>query len=83
MKENKEIKLGKLLKKSQPNFWYYINKIEAQAKENGFLIKKISCKYSTLPIIFFNKTLLVWNFQPRHAILCFLQSLILTSVPDM
>ena len=31
--------LRKILRKSQPDFWHYIKKIEAQAK-NGFLIKK-------------------------------------------
>ena len=31
--------LRKILRKFQPDFWHYVKKIEAQAK-NGFLIKK-------------------------------------------
>ena len=32
-------KLRKLLRKSQPNFWHYVKKIETHAK-NWFLCKK-------------------------------------------
>ena len=30
----------KKLRKSQPTFWHYVKKIEAQAKKNGFLIRE-------------------------------------------
>ena len=39
MKKNKDIKVKKKLRKSQPNFQHYVKKIEARTK-NGFLIKQ-------------------------------------------
>ena len=39
-KENKEIEVRIVLRKSQPNFQHYVKKIEAEAK-NGFLMKNV------------------------------------------
>ena len=33
LKENKEMKLRKILRKCQPNFWHYVKEIEAQVKK--------------------------------------------------
>ena len=33
IKENKEVKGKKIIKKSQPNFQHYVKKIEVQAKK--------------------------------------------------
>ena len=40
VKENKEIKVKKNFKKTQPSFWHYVKKIVAETKKTVFLIKK-------------------------------------------
>ena len=42
--------LRKTLIKSWPNFYHYFKTIEAQAKKNGFLIKKKTCKEERVKI---------------------------------
>ena len=37
VKENKEIKVKKILGKSQANFWHYVKKTEAQTKKTASL----------------------------------------------
>ena len=46
-----------MLRKSQPNFWHYVLKIEAQAKMN-FLLKKTRVFHICIPIHFYGVPLL-------------------------
>ena len=41
IKENKEIKLRKILRKSQPDFQHYVKKIEAEPKSGSFMKKNV------------------------------------------
>ena len=47
IKENKELKIEKILRKSQPNFQRYVKKIEAQAKK-WFSYERKTCSLSLI-----------------------------------
>ena len=47
IKENKELKIEKILRKSQPNFQRYLKKIEAQAKK-WFSYERKTCSLSLI-----------------------------------
>ena len=59
MKKNKRIKVIKILRKSQPNFWRYVKKIGTQAKNGFLIIKRALCKMK------------VSNFTISHTKRCF------------
>ena len=47
IKENKELKIEKILRKSQPNFQRYVKKIEVQAKK-WFSYERKTCSLSLI-----------------------------------
>ena len=47
IKENKELKIEKILRKSQPNLQRYVKKIEAQAKK-WFSYERKTCSLSLI-----------------------------------